>query len=237
MNQPDHGTATAVAAATQAPATAQPRPLRKAYLPQANEVLAMVNGHAITLRDLAPFNGTNATATQPIDTATYDYLLQRAINRQLITQAAQDRGVGLSDGQTAQLDKIQALREQGEPGLVAKISVNPEQIAFDLQDQRVFMLQTSLMAAQGMSPDVTESQVQQYYQAHTADYGALPTDPQAQQQAWSEIDKQIRFTLAQGARAQYQQQLDQYMGQLRSSANIVLTPMTEAAVTGQGIGS
>ena len=37
--------------------------VRKAYLPQANEVLATVNGHAITLKDLAPLTFTNVSTT------------------------------------------------------------------------------------------------------------------------------------------------------------------------------
>jgi hypothetical protein len=52
----------------------------------------------------------------------------------------------------------------------------------------------------------------------------LPPDPQASQQAWQAIDFQIRGQLEAGARAEYQQQLDAYMAQLKARANIVVTP-------------
>jgi len=43
---------------------------------------------------------------------------------------------------------------------------------------------------------------------------------------------QIRYWLAANARTVYQTQLDAFMNQLKRSANIVITPLTEAAVNG-----
>ncbi|MGB7767930.1 MAG: hypothetical protein WBN22_03650, partial [Verrucomicrobiia bacterium] len=92
---------------------------------------------------------------------------------------------------------------------------------------QAFMLQTSLMAAAGAAPNVTPEQVEQYYQQHIDEFGALPADPQASQQAWQAIDIQIRNQLAEAVRAGYQQQLDAYMNGLKAKADIVVTPLTE----------
>lgn len=220
------------AVAVKAPATASPAPrpmaVRKpptsAYWIHANQVLATVNGVSITLGDLIPLTSTNPQAVQEMDPTAYHYFLQRAINRQLIMQEAQAKGIALTDGQQAQLDKLQSEREESEPGLVQKLTVNPAEIQFQLQDEQAFMLQTSLMAAQGYSPDVTPQEVQQYYQQHPDQYGPLPQDPQASQEAWQSIDYQIRETLANSVRLQYQQQLNAYMAQLTANANITITP-------------
>ena len=213
------------------PSRAAPEPQRVlATLP--THVLATVNGAPIMLWDVMPVTTTNVNAVQQIDSVTYQYLLDRAINRQLITQAASARGIGLSEAQQQQLDKFRSERESSEPGLVAKLTVNPQEIEFELQDERAFMLQTSMMGAMGMSPNVTPEQVQQYYQAHHGDFAALPADPQARQETKAQIDMQIRYLLAANARTVYQTQLDLFMDQLKRSANIVITPLTEAAMNG-----
>ena len=198
----------------------------KVFLVRPNQVLAMVNGTPITLWDLIPLQSTN-NAEQQIDPVTYNYFLQRAINRELVMQAAKANGIALSDSQQQQLDKFRAEREQPEPGLVSKLSVNPTEIEFELRDAQAFMLQTSIMAAAGLAPNVTPDQVEQYYQQHIDEFGQLPADPQARQQAWQAIDIQIRNQIAEEIRADYQKQLDAYMNGLRAKANITTTHLTE----------
>jgi hypothetical protein len=215
--------------ATHAPGT----PVVYAMLP--NQVLATVNGMPITLGDLIPLRSTNE-AMQQMDSATYQYLLQRAINRMLIVDAAEAKGIALTESQERQLDDYQAKRAQPEPGLIAKLNVDPAQIQFEMQDQQAFMLQTSLMQAAGYSPNVTPDEVQQYYQQHIDQYGQLPQDPQAQQQAWQSIEYQIREKLADSVRTAYQQQLDTYMNQLKANASIVVTPLA-ASESGSPAGS
>ena len=204
----------------------------KVYRVRPNQLLAEVNNTPITLLDLMPLQSTN-NAEQQIDPVAYNYFLQRAINRELIMQAAQARGITLTESQQQQLDKLRAEREEPEPGLVSKLTVNSTAIEFDLRDEQAFMLQTSLMAAAGLTPNVTPEQVEQYYQQHMDEFGALPTDPQASQQAWQAIDFQIRGLLAAGARAGYQQALNQYMDGLKANANIVTTPLTETLMNAQ----
>ncbi len=196
----------------------------RVILARPNQVLATVNGTPITLGDLMPLQSTNSEAEQKIDPVTYNYFLQRAINRELVLQAAKAQGVTLNQAQEDQLTKFQAEREQPYPGMVSQLTVNAAEIEFELRDAQAFMLQTALMAQAGATPNVTPDQVEQYYQAHIAEFGELPADPQASQQAWQAIDFQIRGQLEAGARAEYQQQLDAYMAQLKARANIVVAP-------------
>ena len=197
----------------------------RVFLTRPNQVLAMINGTPITLGDLMPLQSTNSEAEQKIDSVTYDYFLQRAINRELVLQAAKAQGVTLNQAQEDQLAKMRALREQPEPGLVSKLTVNAAEIEFELRDAQAFMLQTSLMAQAGATPNVTPEQVQQYYQDHISAFGELPADPQARQQAWQAIDIQIRQQLAAQTRDQYNQQLQKYMDGLRTAAKITITPL------------
>ena len=171
-----------------------------------------------------PLQSTNSQAEQKIDSVAYDYFLQRAINRELVLQAAKAQGVTLNQAQEDQLTKLRALREQPEPGLVSKLTVNAAEIEFELRDEQAFMLQTSLMAQAGATANVTPDQVEQYYQAHIAEFGELPADPQARQQAWQIIDIQIRQQLAAQTRDQYNKQLQQFMDKLRTAAQITVTP-------------
>jgi len=196
----------------------------RVFLARPNQVLATVNGTPITLGDLMPLQSTNSEAEQKMDSVTYDYFLQRAINRELVLQAAKAQGVTLNQAQEDQMTKFQAEREQPYPGMVSQLTVNAAEIEFELRDEQAFMLQTALMAQAGATPNVTPDQVEQYYRAHIAEFGELPPDPQASQQAWQAIDFQIRGQLEAGARAEYQQQLDAYMAQLKARANIVVTP-------------
>lgn len=219
---------TTVTAPVSHPVVPQKSSAPGSFLVRPGEVLATVDGTPITLGDLMPLHSTNPKDAQQMDSVTYHYLLQRAINRQLIMGAAMARGIALTQSQEEQLQKYQAEREQPEPGLISKLTVDTAQIQFELQDEQAFMLQTSLMAASGYSPDVSPDQVQQYYQQHMDQYGQLPDDPQARQQAWQSIEYQIRETLANSVRTQYQQQLDAYMSQLQARASITQTPPMES---------
>ena len=205
----------------------------KVFLAEPDQLLVTVNGKPITLADLMPLQSTNSEAEQKIDSVTYNYFLQRAINRELVLQTAKAQGVTLNQAQEDQLAKFRAEREQPYPGMVGQLTVNSAEIEFELRDAQAFMLQTTLMAQMGVAPNVTPDQVEAYYKAHIVEFGELPADPQARQQAWQAIDLQIRGQLATGTRTEYQQQLDAYMAQLKARANIVVTPLTESPIGGQ----
>jgi hypothetical protein len=198
----------------------------RVFLARPDQVLATVNGTPITLGNLMPLPSSNSEAEQQVDAVTYDYFLQRAINRELVLQAARAQGVTLNQAQEEQLTKLRAEREQPEPGLVSKLTVNAAEIEFELRDAQAFMLQTSLMAQAGAMPDVTPDQVDQYYQNHLSEFGELPADPQAHQEAWQKIDYQIRQQLASQTRNQYNEQLQKFMDRLRTAAQISVTPLS-----------
>jgi len=188
-----------------------------------DRVLATVNGTPLSLRELIPLNNTNAE--QEISQVTYHYFLERAINRELIMQAAKAQGVALTEAQEQQLAGTRALREQPEPGLIDKLTVNAAEIEFECRDATAFVLQTTLMAQMGATPNVTPEQVSQYYQGHISEFGELPADPQARQEAWQGIDFQIRQQLASQTRNQYNKQLQKFMDNLRTAAQINVTPL------------
>jgi hypothetical protein len=192
----------------------------KVFRIRRDEVLATVNGTPITLRELIPLSTTNTVGEEQLEQAAYDYFLGRAIDRELILQTAHAQGVGLTESQEQQLAKLRAWREQPEPGLVSKLTVNAAQIDFELQDAQAFMLQTTLMAQRGVTPNVTPEQVEQYYLNHLGEFGKLPADPQARQEVWRPIDVQIRERLARPVRSNYQARLTEYMNGLKSKAAI-----------------
>ena len=82
------------------------------------------------------------------------------------------------------------------------------------------MLQTSLMAKQGYSPDVTPSQVDDFYKAHADQFGNPPADPQERKSWWLNVDIAIRNQIATQMRAEYDAQLKAYLADLEVKANI-----------------
>lgn len=190
-----------------------------------DQVLATVNGHAVTPADLLPLGTNDRRSELEVSALELKFLLKRAVDRELIFQTAQDRGVSLNDAEYKQLATLTSLRNQPEPGGIARLNGGDAQRNLELQDAQAYMLQTDLMAAQGASPNVTEDQVTAYYQAHLSEYGELPADPSARTQAWAKIDFSIREQLAPSIRSGYNDQLAAYMAQVEASASIVMNPL------------
>jgi hypothetical protein len=190
----------------------------------ATNVLAVVNGRAITLADLIPLNPARKIQEQEFSATTYKFLLDRAVNRELTLQAAKVQGVQLDDSQRQQLSQYRGQRALPEPGLVQQLNVDASQIDFEVRDAEAFMLQTALLDKAGASANVTEQEARDYYDQHLTEFGALPTDEPARSRAWADIDFQIRTRLAPSKRAQFQTQLAAYMDQLRSGADIAMSP-------------
>jgi hypothetical protein len=191
----------------------------------ANNVLAIVNGRPIKLADLIPLNPARKIQEQEFSATTYKFLLDRAVNRELTLQAAKAQGVELDDSQRQQLSQYRGQRNLPEPGLLQQLNVDASQIDFEVRDAEAFMLQTALLDKSGASANVTEQEAQDYYNQHLAEFGALPPEEPARSRAWADIDFQIRTQLAPSKRAQFQTQLSAYMDQLRSGANIAMSPM------------
>ena len=188
-------------------------------------VLASVNGHALTAADVLPPGSSNQVISQKV----CEYYLHRAIDRELIFQTAKAKGIELDESQKQQIADFKTMRGQHGPGVAQELNGGAAQLAFEERDAEAFMLQTSLLERSGASPNVTADQVLAYYQQHASDFGELPTDEPAHSQAWQIIDEQIRHKLASDVRSHFQVQLVDYMQQMKSGANIQLTPLTTFA--------
>ena len=196
---------------------------------KSDEVVASVNGHPVTAGQIMPMASTNGHDTVELSQETFDFYRQRAVDREVIFELAARQGIQLDNAQRQQLDNFKSMRHQPEPGGIAQLNRDKAGDDLELLDAKAFMLQTSLLAAQGASPDVTETQVENYYNQHAAEFGALPTDPAAREQAWSVIEVQIRHDLALTTRQAYGASVAAYMRQAEAQANVVMTPVSELA--------
>jgi hypothetical protein len=180
---------------------------------QPDQVLATVNRRPIRVADALP-----AGANQQIDISPQElkFFLDRAVDRELIFETAQKQGITLDESQNRQLAEMQAMRNQPEPGGLAKLNNDPAARQMEALDAKAFMLQTALMAARGDSPNVSEDQVLDYLQHHPSEFGNFSGQPSA------DMDFAIRTQLATPVRSTYNQALAAYMQQIESSADVVL---------------
>lgn len=187
------------------------------------QVLATVNGSALTLKDLAGIPQMKNSKDQAISHHMYDFLLKRAIDRELVFQAARAQGIVLSPEQVEQLARIKAEVEQHSPE-VLDLTMSPERAALDLRDAEGRMLLVNMATQSGVpSPDVSPGQVQAYYEAHKSEFPELPADPAEAQGAMRAIDLQVRRKLASETMASHQAGVDTLLGQMRTSATIQVT--------------
>ena len=184
------------------------------------QVLATVNHHEIRVGDALPASGTNQEIA--ISSRDLKFFLHRAVQRELIFEAASKQGIDLDESQNQQLANMQAMRNQPEPGGIARMNSDPASQQMETLDARAFMLQTAIMAARGASPNVSEDQVRDYFQQHASDFANLPGQPSADNPAWQDLDFQIRNRLAASVRSNYNQELAAFMQQMESSADLVL---------------
>jgi hypothetical protein len=198
-------------------------------LVRADNVLATVNGVAVEGRDVLLF-GSAGQPEQELEPESYKALLDRAIERELIVQAAEARGITLQADQEAQLDQVRRTvmaREGGDPN-ARYMNVQgtlEEQAAFEVKSAQAMLLRNAMLAQAGHAlPYVTEEQVRGHYEAHAGQYGALPEDPAERAAAWQKIDFQIRNELSPKLQAEYQSQVDGFMQSLRQDAKIDVAP-------------
>ena len=189
------------------------------------EVLAVVNGKQLKLPDLVPWNPVGTNQDLQFSHETFNYLLDRALNRELILQTARNQGVGLDDSQRQQLAEFRQQRTRREPGLVEALNRDSTQADFEMRDAEAFMLQATLLEKAGASPNVTAEDVKAYYAQHAREFEGLPSDEIDGKQDWTKIDVQIRNLLAPIKREKFQSQMIAYMDQIKAKSNIIVTPM------------
>jgi len=192
----------------------------------ANRALARVNGEAITLSDLLPVSDPPTSAEYILSPERYASRLDRAIERVLTRQAAQAEGIVLSADQQRQRDRVRErlLASEGAAGDVIhlnRIGTLEGEIAFQQREAASQLLLNSLLAKAGAaSPHVTEDQVNQYYEAHRADFAALPSEAGERAKARQQIDLAIRQKLVLANTAEHQAQRRQFLNSLRAKAAV-----------------
>jgi|ERR1051326_5348835 hypothetical protein len=209
---------------------APPTPQAKSLTIRADQVLVKVNGVAITGKDLMPFDPANPDQTKSMSPEAYQYLLDRAIERELTFQEAKKEGVELTDSQRQQLDQLrQSLKKEEEEkvqkGLIAHMSSGAPVgavIDFQVHDSTAAMLLNALLDNAGVPPQyVNSAVVMDYYKAHSNDYPPLPTDTNEVAAAWNEIFNDISQRLAPTMLQEHLAGRADYIQQLKSSAQIV----------------
>ena len=193
-----------------------------------NEILATVNGADISLQDLIPLKPGQGAAT--LSREDYAYRLNEAIERRLVAQSAAQQGIVLTAGQqqnveairSRHLADIEAYRQQG----ATWTSVTEEQIEFEAARAAAILLQQNLMAKAGAPPlQPSQEQIGDYYQAHRAELGELPEDPDQRNAAWQKIQLEIRRILDPQLQAEHLAWREKFLTGLKSSANInIVTP-------------
>jgi hypothetical protein len=187
------------------------------------QTLGTVNGVTITLKDLVALPNEGESRERVMSAEMYDFLLRRAVDREIVFQTARREGIQLNATQEQQLE---VARKRSEEPLTGSFDFQPkaENVDFEQRDFAGLLLQTSLAAKAGVgSPHVTAEKVEEHFQRHKAQYGELPSDPEQRQIAWRRIDSEIRQKLASELRAEYEQQLQSYLGRLKSNATIHLS--------------
>lgn len=184
-------------------------------------VLATVNGVGITLADLMPVD-RRQLAERPLAVDMVEFLLDRAIARELTFQSARERGVTLAPEQVEQLEKIRVRALERDPASFSDAHDDFEAKAeFEVRDFAGLMLQDRLLADSGGPPKyVTPELVRRYFEEHAAEFAELPAEPVEREQAWQNIEAEIRVRLAAEVEAGHQRALDRMLGDLKSQARI-----------------
>lgn len=195
----------------------------------AGRALASVNGTAISLKDLLPMG---AGVEQVMSPETYEFLLNRAVERELSFQAASAQRIELSDEQRRTVEQVRQrmLERENQEGVVHlnRSGKLEDQIAFETRDATSQLLLNSLLTKAGAaSPHVTENQVKQYYERHHADFAALPSDASERAKAWQQIDLAIRQKLVLENTAEHQAQRQHFLDSLRAKAAITIVETSQ----------
>ncbi len=186
-----------------------------------DQLLGTVNGTEITFKDLAPLAAGKAGMEQVMSAEHFEFLLNRALDRELTYQTARSQGVELSEAQKQQLAGHKAISNTPEAGVFDTLQHGPANTDFQQRDLAAMALQYSLAEKAGVPlPHVTTEAVSAYYQKHSAEYPALPAEPAGYEAAWAVIDGDIRAKLAPEMQKRHEEALNKYLEQLRSSAQI-----------------
>ena len=188
---------------------------------KADQVLGSVNGVSLTLKDLVPISPEKAGMEQVMSAEHFEFLLKRAVDREVTYQAARSQGVELTDELKERLAEHRASSSSSEEGTFDTLQRGVENTEFQQRDLAAMALEYALAEKAGVpSPHVTSEAVAAYYQKHNAEYRALPTEPSEYDAAWAVIDQDIRAKLAPEMQTRHEESLKKFLDTLRASAQI-----------------
>jgi hypothetical protein len=187
-------------------------------------ILATVKGIPITLKDMIPLPKEKSGTEQMISAEMYDFLFNRAIERELTFQAARAQGVELSQEQKDRLAEIRAQSERHDPAVFDPVQHNNASSEFEQRDFEGLALQANLaQKASVPSSFVTSEQVEAYFLQHRNDYSQIPEDPaQRSAASWAAVDTEIRAKLTPALQAEHDRQLSKMLEGWKAQANIVV---------------
>lgn len=173
----------------------------------AGDVVAQVNGVPVRASDLAPIGDPSRALTMSRE--RYDFLRDRAIERELVLQAARAEGVTLTDDQKQEM--VTAVEDvEGQIGVRNAAS-------FERRELRSRLLLNELAVRAGVeSPFATQAEVDAYLQQHAAELGAPPEDAEAR----AAMEARIREKLALDKQQAHGDALRELIDELKQKANI-----------------
>lgn len=171
----------------------------------AKDVVATVNGIPVRGRDLAPMDGALTVSPE-----RYAFLKARAIERELILQAAQSAGIELRDDERSRMAEVVAgLDDQIGPRTVAN---------FERRELRAQLLLNELAAREGTAaPFATQAEVDAYLRQNIARYGELPADTAARDALLMKVREDLAFEKQRA----HGEALRDLLDELRLSAEII----------------
>ena len=205
------------------PSEQQQTPAPSGRLVAPDSALATVNGVTIVGKDILPFPDSTEQSMTP---EMFEFLLQRAIERELVFQAARREGIELDDAGRRELARLRASLFKQDPSVIKPAQPDPAAVEFQERDATGLLLRTALLNKSGRpAPLVTKDMVDAYYHSHPAEYDALPDDPKARDEAWRSIELDIRNKLVSRHMADYAAGVAEYLQELRGAAAIrILSP-------------
>ncbi|TMA25577.1 MAG: hypothetical protein E6J78_17115 [Deltaproteobacteria bacterium] len=174
------------------------------------QILARVNDVPIVASDLIPWRAEDRKE-RGMTHEMFAFLLKRAIDRELVSQAAGAQSISLSAAQVGQLERLRAAEQERDPA----------QVEFDVRDAASELLLADLVAKSGgPNPYAGPADVEAYYRRHADELGALPAATEARAAAWQQIEARIRQILATERQAAYRDRIQDILGELEAHARI-----------------
>jgi hypothetical protein len=189
------------------------------------QVLATIRGVQILASDLGlafPSDGQPREIASPM----LDYLLARAIQREVVLQEARAKGVEVDDPQKRRVEAAVASAEAVDPRVFDGPHGSAQATGQRRRDLTAAALEVELYQRSGAPPaSVTAEQVDRYYREHQESLGALPSDPEARKAAWALLELRIRDRLAGPTEAAWQRARQEYLQRLVAAAGVQRAPL------------